>query len=451
MQPAVGHRCEDKALGAAGGIAQPLVDRLLPQAPEGVRVGVALAGLAGAELARLGPRRRLGLGDQRQRVEPGRGFGKQLLAFAGLADGLFPGQLEGRGAAGVTAFGNVGRGAQGLGLGVVQAQQHPTGLAGLAGQQQPLGQAQAGAVVQHAWVGLRLGLQPQPQGLRQRLAVATQLVQQAQQQAVTQLGVDALPEVHIEGLQQCGAQQRGVLGRHAAAQQAQPFECRWRAAGKHHHPQRADHRFLAEQLQVPAVVEAVQPAPAGPPAGAGLGLAHQCGKTCPAGLGLGPPLALGGGLHCAGLVQLLQPLAQLGTMELGAARRAVVGQQFGQPGDVDRRLHEGEAVEDGLAVHLVRVGRGGGQQRHGRWQGDQGRGSGGRPGQRRHCQPGAANSVGGAMDCATSRPVWLLKWRILAWKRQRAASSAFVHHLGAAPPSPGLIPPAKPSRPRSPM
>ena len=39
-------------------VAQALVDRFLPDAPEAERIGIALAGFAGGELARLGPGRR---------------------------------------------------------------------------------------------------------------------------------------------------------------------------------------------------------------------------------------------------------------------------------------------------------------------------------------------------------------------------------------------------------
>ena len=251
--------------------------------------------------------------------------------------------------------GDVDRGAQGLGLGVIEPAQHPQAVVTLAGQQQALGQAQAVAVVQHAGVGRGLGQQPVPQRAGHALGIAAQVAQQGAQQAMAQFHIQRVPQPGVEGIQQRRGQQGGVLGRCLAAELAQPLEGLRRAAGQHHHADGADHGLGREQLQVPAVVEAVQPAPAGPPAAAGAVVAQQGQKARPGPVPRRKPGALRQRGRQAGGLQVAQQPAQLGAVEVGAAGGGVVAQEFGQPGDVQRRLQKTQRVE-----HRLRVRRKGG-------------------------------------------------------------------------------------------
>ena len=250
----------------------------------------------------------------------------------------------------MVAGGDVDRGAQRLGFGVVQPAQHAQAGIALAGQQQALGQAQAVAVVQHAGIGCGLFQQPVPQRAGRAFGITAQVAQQAAQQAVAQFCIQPVPQVGVEGVQQRRSQQRRVLGRGLAAELAQPLEGLRRAAGQHHHADGTHQGLGRKQLQMPAVVEADQPLPAGPPGGAGAVVAQQGQKAGPGLRRRGVPGALrqrGG--HAAGL-QIAQDAAQLGAVEVGAAGRGVVAQKLGQAGDVQRRLQEAQRVEHGLCI-----------------------------------------------------------------------------------------------------
>ena len=343
-------RHEDEHFGVARRVAQPLVDGLLPEAPEGVGIGIALAGLTGGKFAGFRPQRRVGLGDQCQRVKPGRGLGKQLLALADQRGPLFQRQLKGQGAGAVPAFGDVGRRAQRLGHRIVQPQQHAARLVALAGQHQPLGQEQPRHILQSLGPGLGLLQQPVPQRPGVHLAIAAQAADQAHQQPVAQIGLDALPQRPIERPQKGHGQQARLRGRRNSAQLAQPVKKRQRAAGMHDHAQRADQRVLGVQLQVPGVVKAHQPAPGRPPQCPLRRVAHQHRKARPGQRRVHPPRALAAGDGQPGLVQLGQQLAQRSGVEAAAACRAVRDQQLSKPADGGRRLHKAQPIEHGLQI-----------------------------------------------------------------------------------------------------
>ena len=340
------HAREQEVRLGARGVAQALVDRRLPDAPEGVRVGAALAGFGGDELARLDPRCRLGLRQQGHCVEPGDRLRQQVLAPAGFAGQRFQRRFVARRACGVAAFGDVDAGTERLRLRCRQVRQQGARRGELLAEQQGLGQA----VVQG--LGHRRGRcahsveQPVEQGRFVGLRVAAEVGQQVAGQPHRIGWVQAGQQLAVERCEQRLAQRR--LAEDAGADEAaEAVERGGAAPAMHHHAHRARISGAVENRNVVAAVELVLLAPGAPPEFAAGLVEHDGAKALPAGVALGCPAAT---LVVHGMA-LPRQFAERQTHVVGvkgaAARGAQAGQrdQVDQLGDGQRRLCEGQCVE----------------------------------------------------------------------------------------------------------
>ena len=354
-QPPLGVEQQVEAAGVAWAVTQALVDGLLPDAPEGVGVGIAAARLAGDKTARGGPLRRGAARQQGQRIDPGQRLGQQLLALAGFGHALFERGLEGGDTGLEMAVGDVGAGPKRVAGRAGQAVDHAPGLAGLATEHQAAGQGQAHEVVQGGGVGLAAVVQPGPQRRGDRFIVGQGQAQQLAQQLQLQFGVHALPSHRIKRPQQ-GQRQMHRVDLVAPGQTAQPLVVGQTAAGPDHHAQRAHQRGVVELFQMPAGVKTHQSTPGRPPAVAAGRLVHQFAKAARAQRGQGLPAAL--------VVMLDQALGfefgQQRSQHLGAEGAAALGlpvamgQHFAQPVDGARCLHEAQAIEHKAGVGIGR-------------------------------------------------------------------------------------------------
>ena len=347
--------CQLEMLGVDRRVAQALVDRRLPQAPEGERLRVALAGFGGGELARLDPRRRFGLRQQRHRVEPGERRRQQLLALAGGGRQRLERGFEARTALGEAALGDVDARADGLRFRRGQARKQLACASELFARQQRSGKP----VVQ--MLGHRLGRaaglreQPVDQAGDVGAGIVAHRGEQAGGQGAYIRSVEAAEQLDVEGVEQGRAQGRcGIRAR--PDQRGQVIEGLGAAPAVDDDAHRPRAGGAVEHLQAPGVLETVVLAPGAPPELAAAVVVHEGAKALPAGVARSAPAPTLVARSQAEIGQLVEQAAHLGVVKGAAAHSAQTGRadQIDQLVGGERRLRKRQGVEDPRAVRVVR-------------------------------------------------------------------------------------------------
>ncbi len=344
---------QPKDLRRLGRVAESLVDRRQPYAPEAIGVGLALAGLRRGKLSRLAPGGGCALRQQRHQVKPGQRRRGQVLASAQFGRGQLQRRLEPYRSGLPLPLGDGQRGLNHRCPANVDAAAQRLCASRVAAKQQRLGQA----ATQRGWQCraylVRLCKQPIFQCLCRRFGKAAEHAQHLFGQRRAQRGLQPREELGVEGLQHGTAQRAAPQMREAVDQLGQAIQMFERAAAVDHQPHRRRKLLFLLKAERIAVLELHQLAPGIEPGLGAKRVVQHLGKTRRPVRRCGAHAPLRVARRMAAGEQTFEHTLDFGRVKGRAAWSADAcrGHHLGQSHQAGRRLQRTQRVVNQGVVH----------------------------------------------------------------------------------------------------